>query len=87
MPRMRIGCGRMVSLIAPPPAPTKVRMAAMPKRPNGRNGHAWVVYILAPVAGARGFRGASDPVYRRIAYGIVALAALASMPVFDSVLH
>ncbi len=47
----------------------------------------WLPYILAVAGGARWFRGASDSTYRRIAYVIVALAALASMPVFDSVLH
>jgi uncharacterized membrane protein YfcA len=47
----------------------------------------WPVYIVALVAGTRWFRGASETGYRRIAYVIVALAAFASMPVFDSVLH
>jgi uncharacterized protein len=42
---------------------------------------------LALVVGARWFRGSSDAGYRRIAYAIVALAALASMPVFDHLLH
>ena len=45
------------------------------------------VYIVAFVIGARWFHGASDLTYRRIAYVIVALAALASMPVFDQFLH
>ncbi len=45
------------------------------------------VYILALWLGARMFHGASDQTYRRIAYAIVALAALASMPLFDSFLH
>jgi uncharacterized membrane protein YfcA len=45
------------------------------------------VYVLALWLGARWFRGASDQAYRRIAYAIVALAALASMPVFDRLLH
>lgn len=47
----------------------------------------WPVYIPALFLGARWFRGASDLGYRRVAYGIVALAALASMPVFDRILH
>jgi uncharacterized membrane protein YfcA len=47
----------------------------------------WPVYILALIVGARWFRGSSDAGYRRIAYAIVALAALASMPVFDHLLH
>ncbi len=45
------------------------------------------VYILALWLGARLFRGASDLTYRRIAYAIVAIAALASLPLFDSILH
>ncbi len=44
-------------------------------------------YILALVVGARLFRRSSDRFYRRIAYAIVTLAALASMPVFDKILH
>jgi uncharacterized membrane protein YfcA len=44
----------------------------------------WPVYLIALVIGARWFRGASDLSYRRIAYGIVAVAALISMPVFDA---
>jgi uncharacterized membrane protein YfcA len=47
----------------------------------------WPVYIVALVAGTRWFRGASETGYRRIAYVIVTLAALASMPVFDRFLH
>jgi uncharacterized membrane protein YfcA len=47
----------------------------------------WPVYILALVVGARWFRSSSDAGYRRIAYAIVALAALASMPMFDHLLH
>jgi uncharacterized protein len=45
------------------------------------------LYILALVLGALWFRAASDLGYRRIAYAIVALAALVSMPVFDRFLH
>ncbi len=47
----------------------------------------WPVYIPALVLGARWFRAASDIGYRRIAYAIVALAALASLPLFDRFLH
>jgi len=47
----------------------------------------WPGYILALAVGARWFRGASDVHYRRVAYIIVAGAALASMPVFDRFLH
>lgn len=42
------------------------------------------VYVAALLAGARWFRGSSETDYRRIAYAIVTLAALASMPVFDA---
>ncbi len=47
----------------------------------------WPAYILALAVGARWFRGASDVHYRRVAYVIVAAAALASMPIFDKILH
>jgi len=47
----------------------------------------WPAYIVALAVGARGFRGATDQSYRRVAYVIVALAALTSMPVFDRLLH
>lgn len=45
------------------------------------------IYILAMVVGARWFRGSSDAGHRHIAYAIVALAARASMPMFDHLLH
>lgn len=47
----------------------------------------WPVYILALAVGARWFKGTSDANYRRVAYLIVAAAALASLPVFDRILH
>ena len=47
----------------------------------------WPVYILALAVGARWFKGASDAGYRRVAYVIVAAAALTSLPIFDSILH
>lgn len=47
----------------------------------------WPAYIIALAIGARWFRGASDQSYRHIAYVIVALAAVTSMPVFDRLLH
>jgi uncharacterized protein len=37
--------------------------------------------------GSRIFRFASERIYRRIAYGIIAAAALASMPLFDRLLR
>jgi len=40
-------------------------------------------FMLSLWAGVRFFYSASDMTYRRIAYGIVALAALASLPLFD----
>lgn len=47
----------------------------------------WPVYIVAMGLGARLFKGASEQTYRRIAYAIVAVAALVSLPVFDNILH
>ena len=47
----------------------------------------WPAYIVALAIGARWFRGASDVHYRRVAYVMVAAAALASMPLFDRFLH
>lgn len=41
------------------------------------------VYGLAIYAGARGFRNANPQVYRKIAYALIALAALTSMPALD----
>ena len=40
-------------------------------------------YLAAMWAGVRFFHRASDTIYRRIAYGIVAASALVSVPVFD----
>jgi len=37
--------------------------------------------------GARFFKGSSDHLYRNVAYVIVALAALVSLPLFDSLLR
>jgi uncharacterized membrane protein YfcA len=42
-----------------------------------------VPFIAAMAAGAYFFHGASEAVYRRLAYVIVALAALVSLPVLD----
>jgi uncharacterized protein len=44
-------------------------------------------FILAMVAGARWFRGASDLTFRRVAYAIIAVSALISLPVFDRLLR
>jgi uncharacterized protein len=44
-------------------------------------------FWLAMLTGARFFRGASDKLYRNVAYAIVALAALVSIPLFDGVLR
>jgi uncharacterized protein len=46
-----------------------------------------VPFFIATAAGAKLFHGASDLVYRRIAYAIIAGAAFVSIPVFDSVLR
>ncbi len=37
--------------------------------------------------GSRFFHGASEQLYRRIAYVIITLAALVSLPLFDSILR
>jgi len=42
-----------------------------------------VPFILAMWAGARWFHGASDQAYRRVAYLIIVLAAIVSMPLWD----
>ncbi|HZD92084.1 MAG TPA: sulfite exporter TauE/SafE family protein [Pseudolabrys sp.] len=47
----------------------------------------WPVYIVALWLGARLFRGSSDKFYRKVAYVIVAAAAIVSLPVFDRILH
>ena len=44
-------------------------------------------FILAMVAGVRWFRGASELTFRRVAYAIIALSALISLPVFDGLLR
>jgi uncharacterized membrane protein YfcA len=41
------------------------------------------VFIAAMALGAFLFRGASDNAYRRVAYAIIALSALVSLPLFD----
>lgn len=41
------------------------------------------VYALAIFAGARGFSKADPALYRKIAYGLIALAVLTSMPALD----
>jgi uncharacterized membrane protein YfcA len=46
-----------------------------------------IPFVLAMVVGATMFRGASDLLYRRIAYGIVAVAAIISLPLFDELLR
>jgi uncharacterized membrane protein YfcA len=44
-------------------------------------------FFLATAAGARYFHGASEQLYRRIAYAIITAAALVSLPLFDHWLH
>lgn len=46
-----------------------------------------VPYLVGVGIGARFFRGTSDLIYRRIAYVIIALAALLSLPVLDPILR
>jgi uncharacterized protein len=47
----------------------------------------WPLYLMALFVGARWFHGATDTSYRRVAYIIVALAALVSLPLFDGLLR
>lgn len=42
-----------------------------------------VPFILAMTLGARWFRGTSDGLYRRVAYIIIGISGLASLPLFD----
>jgi hypothetical protein len=42
-----------------------------------------VPFFIAIAVGATLFHGASDLLYRRIAYAIIAASALISLPVFD----
>jgi uncharacterized membrane protein YfcA len=44
-------------------------------------------FILSMLAGARWFHGASDQTFRRVAYAIIAIAALVSLPIFDPLLR
>jgi hypothetical protein len=46
-----------------------------------------IPYLLGMGAGSRFFHGASDKLYRLIAYIIIALAALVSLPLFDKLLR
>jgi hypothetical protein len=46
-----------------------------------------VPFLLAMIVGARFFRGSSDRLYRAIAYVIVAVAALVSIPALDGLLR
>jgi uncharacterized membrane protein YfcA len=42
-----------------------------------------IPFVATVFLGARVFRGASNLLYRRVAYGIIAIAALISLPLFD----
>ena len=46
-----------------------------------------IPYLAGMGAGAYFFHGTSDQLYRRIAYVIISLAALVSLPLFDSILR
>jgi uncharacterized membrane protein YfcA len=46
-----------------------------------------VPYLVGMAVGSRFFHGASDRLYRAIAYVIITLAAIVSMPVLDSILR
>jgi len=44
----------------------------------------WPLYMVSVFLGARWFRGTSDHGYRRVAYLVIAVSAIISMPIFDS---
>ncbi len=46
-----------------------------------------IPFAIGVALGARFFRGASDQLYRRVAYAIIAFAAIASLPVLDPILR
>jgi uncharacterized protein len=46
-----------------------------------------VPFFVATAAGAKMFHGSSDLIYRRVAYAIIAAAALVSLPVLDRFFH
>jgi uncharacterized protein len=46
-----------------------------------------IPFFVATAIGAKFFHGASDLLYRRIAYAIITAAALVSLPVFDFILR
>jgi uncharacterized membrane protein YfcA len=46
-----------------------------------------IPYLLSMAVGAYFFHGTSDLTYRRVAYAIIALAAVLSLPVLDNVLR
>ena len=41
-------------------------------------------FVLAMAAGVYSFHGSSEALYRRVAYVIIAIAGIVSMPVFDA---
>ena len=47
----------------------------------------WPLYLAALTIGARWFHRSTDAGYRRVAYAIVAIAALVSLPLFDGLLR
>ena len=46
-----------------------------------------IPYLLGMGIGSYFFHGASEKLYRGIAYAIISLAALVSLPLFDSILR
>ena len=44
-------------------------------------------FVVSMKLGARLFHGASDQVYRRIAYVVIAASVIISLPIFDGLLH
>jgi len=48
---------------------------------------AWPLYSIGLYGGARLFRGSSEAGYRRVAYVLIAISALISMPLFDRIIR
>lgn len=46
-----------------------------------------IPFIVSMQLGARLFRGTSDRMYRYVAYGVIAISLVISLPVFDGILH
>ncbi|MFZ9501692.1 MAG: sulfite exporter TauE/SafE family protein [Beijerinckiaceae bacterium] len=48
---------------------------------------AWPLYSLGLAVGARVFKGTNDAQYRKVAYALIFLSAVISLPIFDSLIR